>query len=185
MNYGLDLPFGHGEAYLSKVNGLANAVIGGWRVNGITTIRSGLPIGLITASNGLSQFGVGTYGIMRPNYTAGCTKTAGGAPHSSARANQWFNTACFTLPGNFSLGNESRVDSKLKTEGEVNFDASINKSFNITELVKLKFSTEIFDLFNHAQFAEPNVNQSSPGFGQVGHQANLPRTIQFALRASF
>jgi hypothetical protein len=185
VNYGLDLPFGHGEAYLSKVNGLANAVIGGWRVNGITTIRSGLPIGLITASNGLSQFGVGTYGIMRPNYTAGCTKTAGGAPHSSARANQWFNTACFTLPGNFSLGNESRVDSKLKTEGEVNFDASINKSFNITELVKLKFSTEIFDLFNHAQFAEPNVNQSSPGFGQVGHQANLPRTIQFALRASF
>jgi hypothetical protein len=51
--------------------------------------------------------------------------------------------------------------------------------------VKVKFSTEVFDLFNHAQFAIPNSNLSSPGFGRVGQQSNLPRTIQFALRVSF
>jgi hypothetical protein len=73
----------------------------------------------------------------------------------------------------------------MKSEGEDNFDASINKSFDITEHTKLKFSTEIFDLFNHAQFAEPNTNLSSPAFGQIGHQTTLPRTIQFALRLSF
>jgi hypothetical protein len=182
INYGLDLPFGHGETYLSHINGFANEVIGGWRVNGITTLHSGIPIALVAAGNGLSQFGAGN---IRPNYTAGCAKKLSGAPHSAARANEWFNTACFAQPGNWSFGNEPRVDAALKSEGEDNFDASINKFFEIKENTKLKFSTEIFDLFNHAQFAEPNVGLYSPGFGQVGHQTNLPRTVQFALRLTF
>jgi hypothetical protein len=182
INYGADLPFGHGEAYLSHINGVANEIIGGWRVNGITTLRSGIPIALVAAGNGLSQFGAGN---IRPNYTAGCSKTAPGSPHSAARANEWFNTSCFTQPDHWSFGNEPRVDPSMKSEGEDNFDASINKSFDITEHTKLKFSTEIFDLFNHAQFAEPNTNLSSPAFGQIGHQTTLPRTIQFALRLSF
>jgi hypothetical protein len=95
------------------------------------------------------------------------------------------NTACFTQPAHFSFGNEPRVDPRLKSEGADNFDVSINKSFNIADRTKLKFSTEIFNVFNRAQFAEPNVNMSSPGFGQVQNQSNLPRTVQFALRVSF
>jgi hypothetical protein len=182
INYGLDLPFGRGETYLNHINSFANQVIGGWRVNGITTLHSGIPIALVAAGNGLSQFGAGN---IRPNFTAGCSKSASGSPHSAARANEWFNTSCFTQPGNWAFGNEPRVDPKLKSEGEDNFDASINKFFAITENTKLKFSTEIFDLFNHAQFAEPNVGLYSPGFGQVGHQTNLPRTVQFALRLTF
>ena len=182
INYGIDLPFGHGEAYLSHVRGGVNAVIGGWRVNGITKLRSGLPLALVAAGNGLSQFGAGA---IRPNFMPGCSKEASGSPHSAARANKWFNTACFAQPDNFSFGNEPRVDAELKAEGEDNFDLSINKSFDITEHTRLKFNTEIFDLFNHAEFAEPIVNLSSPGFGQVENQANLPRTIQFALRLSF
>ena len=182
INYGINLPLGRGEAYFSHIGSAANAFIGGWRVNGITTLHSGIPIALVAAGNGLSQFGAGN---IRPNYTAGCSKAGSGSPHSPARANEWFNTACFTTPGNWSFGNEPRVDSKLKSEGADNFDMSINKFFDITEKAKLKFSSEIFDLFNHAQFAEPNVGQYSPGFGQVGHQTNLPRTVQFALRLTF
>jgi outer membrane receptor protein involved in Fe transport len=181
INYGIDLPFGQGEKYLSSINGFANQVLGGWRVNGITTLRSGLPIALVANGNGLSQFGAGA---IRPNYTAGCSKSAPGSPHSAARADMWFNTACFSEPDNYSFGNEPRVDPQLKTEGEDNWDFSVNKFFPLTERVKLKFTTEIFDLFNHAQFAEPNVGLG-PSFGQITHQVNLPRTIQFALRVTF
>ena len=182
INYGLDLPFGKEERYLSHLNGAANSLIGGWRVNGITELRSGVPLALIAAANGLSQFGAGT---IRPNYTPGCAKRESGSPHSVARSNEWFNTACFTQPDNFSFGDELRVDPALKSEGEGNFDISMNKFFDITERAKLKLSTEIFNLFNHAQFAEPNVNMASPGFGQVETQRNLPRTVQFALRMTF
>ena len=182
INYGLDLPFGPEERYLSALHGAAKAVVGGWRMNGIAILRSGIPIALVAAGNVLTQFGAGA---IRPNYKPGCRKQASGSPHSAARANQWFNTACFAQPDEFSFGNEPRVDPLLKSEGEDNFDVSITKSVDITEIAKIKFSTEVFDLFNHAQFAEPNANLPSPGFGQVGHQTNLPRTIQFALRLTF
>jgi FAD synthase len=85
----------------------------------------------------------------------------------------------------FAFGNENRVDPVMRSEAGQNFDFSVNKFFDVTEKVKLKFSTEVFDLFNHAQFAIPNSNLSSPGFGRVGQQSNLPRTIQFALRLTF
>jgi hypothetical protein len=185
INYGINLPFGHGEVFLSNIGKAGNAVIGGWRLSGITTLRSGLPLPFIEPSNSLSTFGGGTYGIMRPNYVAGCAKTGSGSPHSVARANQWFNTACFVQSGAFQFGNESRVDSHLKSEGEDNFDTSVNKMFDVTEKVKLKFSAEFFDLFNHAQFAEPDTNVGDGNFGQITHQTNLPRTVQFALRLSF
>jgi hypothetical protein len=192
INYGVDLPFGRQEPYLSKISSAANAAIGGWRVNGITTFRSGIPIALTTTANGLSEFGGGTppFGpgsgsTIRPNYIAGCSKNAPGAPHSNARVNAWFNTACFTAPGNYSFGNEPRVDPSMKSQGLDNWDFSISKMFDITERMKLKFTSDIFDLFNHAQFAIPNGSQNTGAFGQVTHQNNLPRTIQLALRLSF
>lgn len=182
INYGLDLPIGKDERYLTRLPAAANAALGGWRFNGITKLHSGLPLALIAAGNGLSQFGAGA---IRPNYALGCQKRRLGPPHSSDRANQWFNTACFSQPGYFSFGNEPRVDPALKAEGADNFDLAISKLLPIADRARLKFSTEIFNLFNHAQFSEPNLNMASPGFGQVQTQTNPPRTVQFAMRISF
>ena len=44
INYGIDLPFGRGEMYLSNVGRVTDAVVGGWRVDGITIYRSGIPM---------------------------------------------------------------------------------------------------------------------------------------------
>jgi hypothetical protein len=182
VNYGLDLPFGPGERYLYQLHGAANALVSGWRLNGITKLRSGLPLAFVAAGNGLSQFGAGT---IRPDSAPGCRKREPGSPHSTERANEWFHTACFAQPADFSFGDEPRVDPALKSDGEDNFDVSVSKSFNLGEKTRLKSSAEIFNLFNHAQFAEPNVNMSSPGFGQVESQRNLPRTVQFAMRITY
>ncbi len=182
VNYGLDLPFGRGQMYLGNLNRVGNAVIGGWRMDGITTFRSGLPLSLQAAGNELSQFGTGP---IRPDYTSGCERRASASPHSDARASKWFNTGCFTQPGVFSFGNESRVDPALRAEGEDNWDVSVSKFFDLPEKARMQFSAQFFDLFNHAQFALPNANLSSPGFGQVGQQSNLPRTVQLAMRITF
>ena len=188
-NYGLDLPFGRGQMFLSKVNGFTNEVLGGWRVNGITTLRSGVPIALTANPNILAQdFGGGTpgfgpgNGIIRPNYVPGCSKQVSG--NREQRQTQWFNTSCFTQPGPFEYGNEPRVDTDLRAAGVFNFDFSANKFFDLTDKLKLKFSGEIFDIFNHPQFAEPGVGLG-PSFGVVNHQSSLPRTVQLALRLSF
>lgn len=182
INYGLELPFGRGERYLGTVNSGLNAVVGGWHVNGITIFRSGLPIALQAAGNNLSQFGAGP---IRPNYRAGCDRHMSGSRHSSARANEWFNTSCFTQPGPYSFGDENRVDPALRSDPEANWDVAFNKYFNLPRETKFKFGAEFFDIFNHPQFAIPNSSLASPGFGQVGHQVNLPRTVQFEGRIIF
>ena len=182
VNYGLDLPLGRGRRYWSNASGLVNALAGGWRVNGITQFRSGVPLALVAANNVLSQFGAGR---IRPNYLPGCSKHGFGAPHSDARARAWFNTSCFIQPGDFSFGNEPRVDPGFKAEGAANFDVALSKSLRMSERVHLILKAEVFDLFNHPQFASPIVDLSSPSFGEVQNQRNLPRTIQLAMRVTF
>jgi hypothetical protein len=181
INYGIDLPFGHGQQYLSGSNGLVNAVVGGWRVNGITTFHSGLPVAFGTNGNSLSNyFGSGP---IRPNVVAGCNRHVGGSAQS--RATKWFNTACFVDPADFTFGNENRVDSAVRSAGVANFDFSANKSFHIYERFNGKFTAEAFNIFNRAQFAPPDSNVNDPAFGTVTRQLNGPRVFQFAMRVSF
>jgi outer membrane receptor protein involved in Fe transport len=181
INYGVDLPFGRGQKYLANSGKLLNAVAGGWRVNGITTFHSGLPLPFSTSGNSLSNyFGSGP---IRPNVVAGCSKNTGGSAQS--RVNKWFNTACFAQPADFTFGNERRVDSNIRTAGAANFDFSANKSFEVYDRLVGKFSLETFNLFNRAQFGAPDTNLNDGAFGTVTHQANGPRTLQAALRFSF
>ena len=183
INYGVDLPFGHGEMFLNNSSPLVNAVVGGWRVNGITTLHSGLPVPFnYNGTNYLSQyFGSGP---IRPNVVAGCNKHTVGSAQSRA-ANGWFNTACFTAPGVFSFGNESRVDGQIRGGGAANFDLSASKNFKVYDRVTGKFSVEAFNLFNRTQFGAPDSGLGDGAFGVVTSQRNLPRVLQIAARLSF
>jgi len=181
INYGVDLPVGKGHRWLSGANSFTNAILGGWRVNGITTFRSGTPIALLAASNALNQFfGAGN---IRPSVVPGCKAKINGSAQS--RADEWFNTACFTQPGNFAFGDESRVDPVLRSGGTANYDFSLTKLFKITETSNVQFSGQFFNLFNRVQFAPPDNSLADPGFGRVTRQANNPRLVQLALRYSF
>lgn len=183
INYGVNLPFGHGEMFLKNSSPLLNAVVGGWRMNGITTLHSGLPVPFVyNGTNYLNQyFGAGP---IRPNVVEGCSKHTSGSAQSRAAAG-WFNTACFTAPGVFSFGNESRVDSNIRGGGAANFDLSANKSFNVYERLTGKFSVEAFNLFNRTQFGAPDSGLGDGAFGVVTSQHNLPRVLQLAMRFSF
>jgi hypothetical protein len=183
INYGVNLPFGHGEMFLNNSNSLVNAIVGGWRMNGITTLHSGLPVPFsYNGTNYLSQyFGSGP---IRPNVVAGCNKNTSGSAQSRA-AKGWFNTACFTAPGLFSFGNESRVDSNIRSGGAANFDLSASKNFKVYSRLTGKFSVEAFNLFNRTQFGAPDSGLGDGAFGIVTSQRNLPRVLQLAARFSF
>jgi hypothetical protein len=192
IDYGVDLPFGRGQHFLTNAGGATQVVLGGWRINGITIFRSGTPVGFTAPANVLSQFGGGTVpfgpgqgGIIRPQYVAGCSKAGPGSVHSSVRAGEWFNTACFQQPDSFSFGNESRVDPSIRSDKQANFDTAFSKNFTITHEANFKFSAEFFNLFNRPQFSQPASEAGIPGFGQVTSQANLPRTVQFEGRFTF
>jgi hypothetical protein len=45
----------------------------------------------------------------------------------ASRLTQWFNTACFAAPANFTFGSEPRVDRRLRSDGVNKFDFAVFK----------------------------------------------------------
>jgi hypothetical protein len=181
VSYVIDIPVGKGRKFLANSNWLVNGVIGGWGVEGVTTVQSGFPLHFGTNQNLTNSFGGGS----RPNVLAGCTKSVSGSAQS--RLNQWFNTTCFTQPPAFTFGNESRVDPNLRAAGIANWDFSAFKNFPFGHegRTALQFRAEFFNIFNRTQFSFPGQTQGSSSFGVVNNQANLPRLVQVAAKLSF
>jgi hypothetical protein len=183
VSYVLDLPLGHGKKYLAGVTGAANKLVSGWGLDGVTTFQRGFPL-LFTGGNATTTiFGGGT----RPNVVPGCNTHS---PLSGkAMVNEWFNTACFVAPPNWTFGDESRADPTLRANGINNWDVAVFKrtNFGPSERMGLEFRAEFFNLFNHPQYGPPNTQLGSATFGEVnsvGMNYN-PRLIQFALKFLF
>jgi Carboxypeptidase regulatory-like domain/TonB dependent receptor len=184
ISYVLDLPFGRGKRYLSNADGYMEKIVGGWGIDGVTVFQKGFPLVL---NNGVANFTTLFGAGSRPNVVSGCNKSApvGG----SAKLNEWFNTACFTSPADFTFGNESRVDPTLRSSGINNWDFALFKRtrFGPDEKLGLEFRTEFFNLFNRTQFAPPNTSLGSSTFGVVSstYPGTNPRLIQFGLKFAF
>jgi hypothetical protein len=58
------------------------------------------------------------------------------------------------------------------------------KRTKVTEEQEVEFRAEYFNLFNHAQFLNPNGSIGSPNFGLISATRD-PRLIQFALKYKF
>jgi hypothetical protein len=190
ISYVLDLPFGHGRRYAAGFSGVADKVVSGWGIDGVTTFQRGFPLKITWAGSGtaLENANLGVSNV-RPNVVSGCSKSAGGG-----HVTNWFNTNCFAAPPAWGFGSESRTDSTLRTPGIRNFDFAVFKRTSITERVGLEFRTEFFNLFNHPYFAPPGTGfdgtPTGNGFGQItgtvqGGVASPERLIQFALKLVF
>jgi hypothetical protein len=175
MNY--ELPFGQGRKF-SAGNKLLNNIIGNWDTNLIVAAQSGLPFTPVLGTS------VSNAGGSRPDrYKSGTI--------DNPTIARWFDTSFGTAAGGaawgaptiFTFGNSAR--NILRGPGRTNVDFSLFKNFLITENWKLQFRTEIFNLFNHAQFDLPNPNVGTPNAGIITGIVGTPRQMQFALRLSF
>ncbi len=181
ISYFLALPFGKGQLLGANAGGAMNRVIGGWGINGITTFQTGFPLAMAAQQTTLqSDFNAGT---ARPNIKSGCDPKISGSPKD--RLGKWFDTSCFTQPGNFSFGNAPRSQSNLRQMGIDAWDLSAVKKTRIVEGQELEFRAEFFNIANHARFAAPDTTVGDPIFGVVTSTANHPRLVQFALRYNF
>ena len=191
ISYVYDLPFGHGQRYMSDATGVVDKMVSGWGVDGVTTFQKGFPLKITWAgtSTPLEALGVGIANI-RPDAVPGCAKGAGGTG-LAGKVSEWFNTSCFSAPPLWGYGTEARVDSSLRAAGINNWDFALFKTTNFGPENKLgiQFRTEFFNTFNRVQFGFPgtgyNGTPTGNGFGTVTSQANNPRLIQFALKFLF
>jgi hypothetical protein len=63
-------------------------------------------------------------------------------------------------------------------------DMAVAKNFAITERWRVQFRSEFFNLFNRANFNDPNSNVSAGTYGRIT-SAMDPRILQFGLKVSF
>jgi len=169
-----ELPFGKGKRFLNNSN-VANYIVGGWQLNGITSLISGTPLGVYTATNTLYNYG----GSQRANWD-GTSPAKGGKV--SDKLDNYFNVSAFSQPAPFTYGNSPRLFSGLLTPGTISTDLSGIKKIPIYENLSGEFRAEAFNIFNHPVFGPPDTTLGDGTTGIVNSQVNLPRQIQLALK---
>jgi hypothetical protein len=87
VSYVLDVPVGRGRKFMSTANALVQTAIGGWGIQGVTTIQTGFPLHFGTNVNQINSQGGGS----RPNVVGGCQKDISGSVQS--RLNRSISTS--------------------------------------------------------------------------------------------
>jgi hypothetical protein len=153
-------------------------VIDGWALSGITTIQSGFPIRLISFSDQelMSSWNYETPG--QPDQVAPFRRLD---PRTSA--GYYFDPASFTESALGQIGNAPRTI--CCGPGIANFDVALHKSISLSETRSFEFRTEIFNVFNHTQFLNPDGNITGTDTFGIVRRARDPRLLQFALRFKF
>ncbi len=177
-----DLPVGKDRAL--PLHGAGDAILGGWTVNGIVYLSTGVPIASPLSGVTPSYF----------NQRADLTCDAGkGAPHTAA---QWFSPTCFALPGiPYLPGTSPAYLDHVRTMGARDLDLTIFKNIKLPRETNLRLEVSSFNVTNKAQFAAPGVPSlfnlvSNPEtyaaqFGKITADVNTPRQFQFASRFVF
>jgi hypothetical protein len=85
-----------------------------------------------------------------------------------------------------SAGKEGLVGrNTFRAPKIVNVDLAITQRFSFSDKYRLDFRTEVFNLFNRAQFGIPNRILESPAFGRSVRTVIPSKTVQFALKLAF
>jgi hypothetical protein len=177
INGNFELPFGPGKKFLNR--GVAAAILGGWQINGIETVHSGVPLGFTDNSNTLNNYG----GSQRPNVVPGVNILTSGS--TASRVNDYLNPAAFTQAPIFTFGDAPREFGNTRAQGQVNLDASLIRNVKVKENLTLQIRAESFNALNHVWFGPPNTVVGGQSFGVISTVTNYPRDNQFALKLIF
>jgi hypothetical protein len=175
INTVYELPFGNGRRWLNE--GIADAVLGGWRVALTQIYVSGVPLG-VTANSALTIFNTAN----RPNVTGQPWRAETVGEDFDPRVDLFFNKAAFEMPVG-DLGNAPRRSEEARRDWNLNENISIAKTFATGSRVSFDVRIEAFNMFNRVIWGAPNSNFSSAQFGQVTSTQGTPRQMQIGLKA--
>ena len=178
------------ELPIRKHSGLMGGLTNDWAVSGITQFQSGFPIRLDTEDDHElinSNFFLGTeapslvapFQKLNPRSTLSVPALGVSAP------GYFFNPADFQDPpiGQFNNGTQRTI---CCGPGLEDWDFAVHKKISMSEARYLQFRAEIFNIFNHTNFFNPDGHFSDgpTEFGRI-IQAQDPRLVQFALKLYF
>lgn len=163
---------------IPKYSGVVGQIVDGWDLSGIYTYQSGFPVRITSSSDNELMYSAFFEYPGEPNQVAPFhiqnPKNNGG---------YWFDTSAFVESNLGTIGNAKRTICCGPPIN--NFDFALHKVFAIGESKHFEFRTEIYNLFNHTQFNNPDGNiTDGTDFGRI-KRARDPRQVQFALKFFF
>ncbi|MCZ6751378.1 MAG: hypothetical protein O7E51_06055 [Acidobacteria bacterium] len=171
FDYVINLPFKKGLATGAGA-GLLEVLFGGWRVAGITQIRSG------------RLFSVGLRGDPNNDGVEGDRpdRLGPGQEEFTPTIDAWFDTSVFQEPGNLGFGNAGR--NILVSPGSHQWDLSLLKEVFFENGHRLQLRFSFINAFNQVNFGQPNRTLDSRSFGEIS-SAGRAREMEIALRYMF
>jgi len=185
------------ELPVRKYSGFAGRVLDDWEVSGITQFQSGFPIRLNTEDdteliNSLFFLGTEAPSLVAPFQKLDPRKTYTNLGLTTP--GYWFNPNDFATAatpngapvpplGSFNNGTQRTI---CCGPGLIDFDFSVHKKIVLSETRYLQFRAEIFNVFNHTNYSNPDggFSDGPTSFGKIT-SAGDPRLLQFALKFFF
>jgi hypothetical protein len=201
-----ELPFGHGRRFGANMNGVENALAGGWQLSSMFVWQTGPYITAFIPGNEADPSGTGS-GILygRDQHP----DVVGKIVPAHQNRNEWINPQAFACPSNTGytatsfagnscgvgvtsnpigrFGNESVGD--IVGPGTVNWSAGLNKEIAISERVRMRAEGSFTNVLNHTNLNDPQLDITNPNFGKItsarGSDFGGNRTGQIAMRLEF
>ena len=187
-NYIVELPFGKGKKWLSGLNSVANAFLGGWTLTGIARFNTGLPApSPFDDGRWSTNWNVQSNGFAIRPIEASPTRT--GDPNLFADPVAAYRSYRNSYPGEYGERNHLRYPNYFV------LDMGLYKSFNLPwEGSKVVFRWETFNVTNTQAFTGLHPAFSAQihtwerrrlTWGRFTGIQGDARVMQFALRIEF
>jgi hypothetical protein len=168
----------------SRFSGVSGQIMNGWAVSGITTFQTGFPIRITSSADNELMY---SFDFELPGQPDQLKPFKTLRPQSNGH--YFFDPTTFTQDTTIDPSLFGRIGNAPRTiccgPHISNTDFALLKTFKISDTKRVDFRAELFNLFNHTQFFNPDGNSSDGAqFGQVT-QARDPRLVQFALKLFF
>jgi outer membrane receptor protein involved in Fe transport len=169
-----ELPFGPGKPLLSNISGVSAALLGGWQVNGIVTMASGVPFTPVVSQD---VAGTAQTNSQWPNRV--CDGTL-----ANPTFERWFDASCFVPAPLGTFGTAGR--NILVGPGLSTVDVSVFKMFTVRPGRRIQLRAEIFNLFNRVNLGQPNATIDAPlTVGRISTTQTDSRQVQLAIKYTF
>jgi hypothetical protein len=175
--------------FLRNRKDFAGLLFGGWAINGIVQLTSGLPVNV--TQNGDSH-NTGTDSSPRPHIATGAAVTR---VMEGRTLDRWFNTDAFIrakcdgCPGEgIFIGPQGYGTAGVNlfdAPATKTWDFALFKEFRIKERYRVQFRWEAFNFTNTPQFSAPSATVGTATFGKISSTINNNREMQFGLKYFF
>jgi len=172
ISYVYPIPLGQGHHFLTSTGNLLSQILGKWEWSGILRANTGIPL-TPTISQDISGTGdrrdrpnlIGNWRLDHPDPSTG-----------------WFNRSAFAIPAPATFGNVGK--GRLVGPGYFALDTALMKRVDLTENKSLQLRFEFFNVLNHPNFDQPNLQYDSLAFGTIA-TAEASRQLQGGIKLVF